>query len=365
MNNKNFNNFKILIITGARKSTGTCSDDAVLIHADSKVSSELVSERQKLECDLTKTQQSAYATGTAKNLISQWRSFYRFSKRFKFNEWPVPIHTLCLYAQYLEYSFKSVKSVKNYLYGIRTLHILMREQPPNFKDIEMKLTLRGLTKIMIAPVKRAQLMTPEILTEMLGYLNLNKQADRVFWAIMLIGFFGFLRKSNLVSDSILSFDPVKQLMRGHMVFKGDIAILNVTWTKTIQNREKLLEIPPFPIPGSPLCPVAVLKALLLKPGKKHHPLFGNGRRVLYTYNKLQNRMRVVLKKAGYRSKAFSLHSLRRGGSSFAHRAGVPESLIQVQGSWSSDACKRYLSFPLEMRALVSLKMREKILMSGF
>ena len=255
--------------------------------------------------------------------------------------------------------------MRNYLYGIRTLHVLLREEPPDFKDIEVRLTLRGLTKIMVTPVKRAQPMTPEILAEMLGFLNLNKHSDRVFWAIMLIGFFGFLRKSNLVPDSVASFDPVKQLTRNHITFKGDIAIISVTWTKTIQNREKLLEIPLFPIPGSALCPVAALKTLLLKPGRGHNPLFGKGNKVTFTYTQLQAKMRTVLKRAGYRQQAFSLHSLRRGGCGFAHRSGVPESLIQVQGSWASEAYKRYLSYPIEMRALVSLKMREKILNSGF
>ena len=175
---------------------------------------------------MAETQKSAYAAGTIKNLITQWRSFYRFSTKYGFNQWPVAPHTLCLYAQHLAYSFKSAKSVKNYLYGVRTLHVLTKVKPPDFKDIELRLTLRGLTKTLCAPVKQAQPLTPDIMADMLGYLNLNKKKDRIFWAIVVIGFFGMLRKSNLVSDTRDSFNPVdkrtRQIQWGHSDSEGNL-----------------------------------------------------------------------------------------------------------------------------------------------
>ena len=48
-----------------------------------------------------------------------------------------------------------------------------------------------------------------------------------------------------------------------------------------------------------------------------------------------------------------------------HRSGVPEELIQVHGDWVSDAYKNYLNFPLEIRAIVSFKIRQKILKMCF
>ena len=99
-------------------------------------------------------------------------------------------------------------------------------------------------------------------------------------------------------------------------------------------------------------------------GKRHHPLFGIGSKVAFTYPQFQLKLRKVLKKAGYREKAFSSHSMRRGSATFAHRAGVPKELIQVHGDWASDAYKRYLEYPVEIRALVSFKMRNKILESN-
>ena len=210
-------------------------------------------------------------------------------------------------------------------------------------------------------VKQAQRLTPEIMLDILAYLNLNKQTDLVFWAILVIGFFGMLHKSNLIPDSVDTFDGVKLLMHGHVYFVGEIVILRITWAKNLQCRQKVLEIPLMPIPGSTLCLITVLKLLLAKSGSKHLPLFNIKGCVAFTYAQFHNKFRKVLKKAGYREKAFSSHSMRRGSVVWAFWSGVPESLIKVHGNWSSDVYKQYLEFQVEIRALVSLKMRQKIM----
>ena len=321
--------------------------------------------KKDLERELHKTQKSAYFAGTLKNLLCQWRSFLRFSRKYKINQWPATEHTMCLFAQYLAFTFKSPDSVRNYLYGIRRLHILANVKPPDLKHVEVKLTFRGLSKIMTKEVKRAQPLTPEILTDMLAYLDMEKETDRIFWGLLLVSFFGMLHKSNLIPGTVQGFDPTRQLTRGHITFKEDILVIKVTWAKNLQNRERLVEIPLFAIPGSPLCPVAALKAILSTPGKEHYPLFGIGKKVAFTYVQFQNKMRRVLRRAGYRSRLFSSHSMRHRGTSWAHRSGAPDSLIQIHGDWGSDCFRRYLTFPLEIRAVVSLKMRQKLFRKSY
>ena len=343
----------------------TSKDDTVTLQADSDEFTEPPETRQELEQDLFKTQTAAYAKGTLRNLLCQWRSFSRFCNKYKVHQWPVTEHTMCLYAQYLAYTFHSAKSVRNYLNGIKTLHVLARvTPPPDLKNVEIRLTMAGLTRKMARPVKQAQPLTPEIMIDILTFLDLNKRNDLVFWGILVIGFFAMLRKSNLVPDSLKSFDAKRQLTRGHITFEKGVGIIKVTWAKNIQFRERVMKIPVFRIPGSPLCPVKTLKALLKVKGRKSDPLFGTKRNVGYSYAKFQDRFGSLLKKAGYRQGAFSSHSIRRGSVLFAHKSGVPGSLIQVHGGWASDAYKRYLSFPIEVRAVVALKMREAIQKAG-
>ena len=306
------------------------------------------------------TQTSAYAKGTLKNLACQWRAFRRFSIKFHIWDWPVKEHTICLFAQFLAYSFYSSASVKNYLVGIKTIHVLFKATPPDLSNIEVKLTLMGLNKTLLNPVRQAQPITPDIMLDVVAYLDLSKQFDLVFWGVLVVGFFTFFRKSNLVPDTVDGFNPVKQPARNSLTFQNSACMISTKWTKTIQYRQRAVETALFPIPGSPLCPVTTIRALLKQKGKPTHPLFALRGGIPFTYPQYQKKLKATLKKAGYNPKAFSSHSVRRGSVLWAYRSGVPELLIAVQGDWSSDCYKRYLSFPVEVRAIVNLKMRKAI-----
>ena len=89
-------------------------DDTVSIQVDSDEFGEPPKTKQGLEMALHKTQATAYAQGTLHNLLCQWRSFLHFYKKYKIKQWPTDKHTVCLYAQFLAYSFKSASSVWGY-----------------------------------------------------------------------------------------------------------------------------------------------------------------------------------------------------------------------------------------------------------
>ena len=47
--------------------------------------------------------------------------------------------------------------------------------------------------------------------------------------------------------------------------------------------------------------------------------------------------------------AYTGHSFRRGGASWAFQAGLPGELIQVCGDWVSDAYNVYLEFTMQKK----------------
>ena len=120
--------------------TRSVEDDSVTIQAESDEFSNPPEMPQGLEEALHQTQANAYNKCTLKNLICQWKSFGWFYVRYKIKEWPIMTHTMCLYARFLAYSFKSAGSVRSYVSGVRTLHILLRVNPPDLKDIEVIIT---------------------------------------------------------------------------------------------------------------------------------------------------------------------------------------------------------------------------------
>ena len=162
------------MFTGAGRSEEDTSD-WVDLQPEGDDFGEAPESKKQLEKELYNTQSAAYSKGTLGNLLCQWRSFMRFSTKYKIEEWPVSEHILCLYAQYLAYTFHSAKSVQNYINGIHTLHVLARVQPPDLKDIEYRLTMAGLTRRIARPVKQALPLTPEIMLDILTFLDLKKR----------------------------------------------------------------------------------------------------------------------------------------------------------------------------------------------
>ena len=183
-------------------------------------------------------------------------------------DWPVKEHTVCLYAQFLAYIFHSAKSVHNYIAGVRKMHMLSRVVPPSLTDIEIQITFLGLNKTLISPIKQAQPLMPDIMLDMATFLDFSTRANLVFWGVIVVGFFTFFRKSNLLPDTKDSFDFDRQLSRADVSFKNNVAVLTIGWSKTIQYRQKCVQVPMFQIPGSVMCPVTTLKASLSLPSKK-------------------------------------------------------------------------------------------------
>ena len=76
------------------------------------------------------------------------------------------------------------------------------------------------------------------------------------------------------------------------------------------------------------------------PASGHQPAFlintGKGRTKPLIYGQLQEKIKGLISTTGRDSSLYSTHSLRRGGCSWAFKAGVPTNLIQHHGDWFSD-----------------------------
>ena len=78
-------------------------------------------------------------------------------------------------------------------------------------------------------------ITPCILKEMHSFLNLEVVFDYVMWfALLLMFFFPMLRKSNVMPESIKSFDFRKQLVRKDIQILDNMFVVNMKWSKTRQ-----------------------------------------------------------------------------------------------------------------------------------
>ena len=66
----------MVLFTGDSKPEGVGDEDAVTLQPSHDEFEEAPQSRQQLEKDLRVMQQAAYARGTLKNLLCQWRFFF-------------------------------------------------------------------------------------------------------------------------------------------------------------------------------------------------------------------------------------------------------------------------------------------------
>ena len=77
-------------------------------------------------------------------------------------------------------------------------------------------------------------VTPYILKDTFNFVNLQNEKDSVMWSLILLMFFLMAKKSNLVPNSISSFDNSKQLIRRDIQCTDNMLIVTIKWLKTRQ-----------------------------------------------------------------------------------------------------------------------------------
>lgn len=272
---------------------------------------------------------------------------------------PAAAETLQLYVQFLSRSFSCVSSIKNYVNGVKLLHLYNAVEFPHNDSFELSLLYKGLSRQKLHCVKQVLPITPSILVSFLKFLDMKSPLDITLWCCFVLAFFLFARKSNMVPPSVKSFDNRKHLQRKNLILKPWGLLICFKWSKTLQFGERKLIIPISAIPGSPLCPaLAFSKMCSLIPAPLSSPAFvvpANGQLQTLTYSSYTGHLRHLLALAGHAPERYSGHSFRRGGATAAFKAGVPAELVRLHGDWHSDAYLRYLTIDLDQKLLVSTK----------
>lgn len=248
--------------------------------------------------------------------------------------------------------------------GPRVWHLLHGlPWDPLLASYAVQLTLRGARRVKGVGPKRQKLpITPEILAKIRMALDPSSVDDLTLWTACLVAFFGFLRKSNYAADTEAGAADA------HILRRCDVARrpgsrrywLSLCVTKTIQQWERTLHLVLPDIPGHLLDPTLALDLYLaqtaLRPPGEF--LFGRvdgarGWRPM-TSRWFMGRVSQLLSTAGVPSPhLYGTHSFRRGGATFALRAGMSPVLIKVLGDWRSECFYDYCSVDEELREIAA------------
>lgn len=92
---------------------------------------------------------------------------------------------------------KAPETVRNYVNGVRVLHMLNNQPVEPFKSFEYAVTIRGIARIKQHHARQAAPLTIKILKRMADFVDPSDPSHLVIWAAVLLGFFWLLRKSSL------------------------------------------------------------------------------------------------------------------------------------------------------------------------
>ena len=213
----------------------------------------------------------------------------------------------------------------------------------------------GLSGCLIHTVQQAEPITPQLLVRLSRVVNYKDTIEKIAWTATLLGFYMFLRKSNLVPEAMDKFDELRQFRRQDVNLMGpDRAMMfEVRWTKTLQFRQKILRFPVLPAKNQAICPVYWTHRMIQdNPGGPSDPLLLihiPPIKLSLSSNQLIYRLRKWLKLVGENDMAYSLHSLCRGGATFAYQADLEAEMIKLLRGWASDCYRRYIDVSMDKR----------------
>ena len=239
--------------------------------------------------------------------------------------------------------------------------------PELTSDFKVKRLLMAIKRDKgCAPVRRNPI-TPGLMGKIYQHLDMGIMEDVSFWAICVIAFFGLLRISNVIPRKKSDIHSKRKmfLTRDAVSSTETGLVLTLRHSKTIQFKERSLQVPlPF-MPGHTMCPVtSVYMALLMSPGcPDEGPVFvrgcaGNFHPILYGW--FMKKLRSLLKKCGVDACLFGSHSFRRGGASWALKCGMSGELVRILGDWKSDAYRAYLEVPLQDKLDLVTKLADQV-----
>lgn len=279
---------------------------------------------------------------------SHLNAYLSFCNNFNFRSFPLDAIVVSRYVAYLAHVGRRFGTIQNHISSLKHFHQVYGFHLGWEQHYFFRFIIKGAKRYLGMQSNRKHAITPLMLHHMAFFFDLRIPLHAAMWALFLVAFFSFLRKSNLVVENTRSVPSLKVLRRSNLILNEHTAYLRILETKTIQFAQRSLNIPLLVIPSSMLCPVAALhNHLKLNQVPDSAPLFsvrssGSESFQAISYSQFSRFLAKSLQAIGANSSTFSPRSFRCGGATFAFDCGLPAELIKLQGDWRSDAYLVYL-----------------------
>lgn len=278
----------------------------------------------------------AKSPNTLKAYRNDWDDFLSWCGVHRLEPLPATPQTIALYLTDLSKTHR-VSTLYRRLSGISQAHQAAGHQPSPTRDPQVRLVFQGIRRTLgSAPDQKQPAITAEVraMLETLDLRTLSGVRDR---ALLLVGFAGAFRRSELVSLDVADVS-----------FTKDGLVLQLRRSKTDQ--EAVGRKVGLPFGSNPLTwPVRALREWLECGGIVRGPIFrpidrhGNVKPQRLTDQSVALVVKRCAHDAGLDSENYAGHSLRSGLATAAAMADVSERSIMAQtGHKSLPVVRRYI-----------------------
>lgn len=307
---------------------------------------------------LSQLQTYAWAESTKRTREYQWRKYVTFCLRVKVVPIPMDYEIVSLFLLHMAMEGMAYSSINNELSALVTYAKLHRQEISLRKDFGIELTMMALRRILGDASNSKDEIYPGELLRVEQYADMTSYLQESVWLGILFLYRTMLRKCHVfwgeTNDNLLR--------RRNVTFTEWGLVVRVTHTKTIQFRERVLEIPVCTDKGK-LCLVTRLKAYFSKyPARLDDPILC--RRNAYQLELVKYGPALKLFKdwcvKARIGKDIGMHSLRRGAATLMALAGFPLEDIKQRGDWRSMSVLKYLAYPMPQKISIDRKVGEFI-----
>ena len=245
---------------------------------------------------------------------------------------PAAPEAVAAYLAELADADKSVATIKGALaailfFDLQAGHALERNHPA------IAGVMGGITRRVSRPIRHAAPLELKELRQVLAGIEGDSLRDSRDRALLLVGFFGALRRSEIASLDVTGRSPIE--------IRDEGLVLHLTATKESAPTETVA----IPCRDDELCAASAVTCYLAAAGIKTGPLFraiGKGGQM--SARRLDGAsVRHILKQRTNGVQMFTPHSLRSGFITSAAKAGAPEHAIQrTSRHKSADVLRGYM-----------------------
>ena len=146
--------------------------------------------------------------------------------------------SLLCFLECLHLNGLKVSQMANYLSAIKSTFTISGLDVSCFGNQRLKLYEMGVQLHAPLSVKLNKVIDIALLKQIVQQCDLTSMGQ-ILKAVYLLGFFSFLRLSNLAPHCAGDFSPLKHLARWDVIFKLDKVVVLIKWSKTMQKNNQV------------------------------------------------------------------------------------------------------------------------------